>query len=266
VARIRTIKPEFFTSADILKLTPLARLFYVALWCEADREGRFKYDPETLKYRYLPADKVKVESLVAELTEAGLIRLYQIDGAKFGDIPSFARHQVINNREASSSFPPHVPDASLTRESGVSVEGRKGREGKEGTPPVAPKGAGYSEDFERFWEAYPEKIGKKAAWRAWEKAADRPDLPSILAAIKTYIATKPVDRNYAHPSTWINEGRWLDRPADHAPQGAAKPGENQWTVRVSGYRKTKFWMRDQWGPAPGEPDCRVPPELLSEAA
>jgi hypothetical protein len=40
MARIRTIKPEFFTSEDIVSLTPLARLFYVSLWCEADREAR----------------------------------------------------------------------------------------------------------------------------------------------------------------------------------------------------------------------------------
>ena len=39
VARIRTIKPDFFTSEDIVVLTPWARLLYIALWCEADREG-----------------------------------------------------------------------------------------------------------------------------------------------------------------------------------------------------------------------------------
>ena len=40
MARIRTIKPEFFTSDDICALSPRARLLYVGLWCEADREGR----------------------------------------------------------------------------------------------------------------------------------------------------------------------------------------------------------------------------------
>ena len=40
MARIRTIKPDFFTSEDIVGLTPEARLLYIALWCEADREGR----------------------------------------------------------------------------------------------------------------------------------------------------------------------------------------------------------------------------------
>ena len=45
MARIRTIKPEFFTSDDICALSPLARLLYVGLWCEADREGRLVWTP-----------------------------------------------------------------------------------------------------------------------------------------------------------------------------------------------------------------------------
>ena len=54
MARIRTLKPEFFTSKDIVRMTPLARLVYQALWCEADRDGRLVWDPETLKLRYFP--------------------------------------------------------------------------------------------------------------------------------------------------------------------------------------------------------------------
>ena len=45
MSRIRSIKPEFFTSEDIVSMTPLARLFYVSLWCEADREGRLDWKP-----------------------------------------------------------------------------------------------------------------------------------------------------------------------------------------------------------------------------
>ena len=37
MGRIRTIKPEYFTSKDIVKLEPIARLVYIALWCEADQ-------------------------------------------------------------------------------------------------------------------------------------------------------------------------------------------------------------------------------------
>lgn len=130
MARIRTIKPEFFTSEDIVSLTPLARLFYVSLWCEADREGRFEWKPKTLKMRYLPADNCDVVALGQELFDAGLVELYEAEGRTYAHIPGFTRHQVINNREQDSDIPepPRVKDASPR----VTGEGRKEGKGKEG--------------------------------------------------------------------------------------------------------------------------------------
>jgi len=134
MARIRTIKPEFFTSADIVDLTPLARLFYVSLWCEADREGRLNWNVKTLKMRYLPGDDCDIEGLANELIAANLIYIYVVNGREYAEIPSFAHHQVINNRESDSIIPenPNSFDASTTRESGVQAEGKEGRKGKEG--------------------------------------------------------------------------------------------------------------------------------------
>jgi len=138
MARIRTIKPEFFTSEDILELSPLARLFFISLWCEADREGRLRWKLRTLKYRYLPADDCDIEQLSDELIDNNLIEIYVIDGQEYCQIPGFTRHQSINNRESASEIPekptfkapkPRASDASGTRESGVKAEG-KGREGK----------------------------------------------------------------------------------------------------------------------------------------
>ena len=128
MARIRTIKPEFFTSEDVVSLTPHARLLYVALWCEADREGRLKWKPQTFRIRYFPADPVDIDSLTNALIDRGLVKLYG-DGLAF--IPTFLRHQHINPRESQSALPPPV-DASGTRRSRVSdvQVGRKGRKGK----------------------------------------------------------------------------------------------------------------------------------------
>jgi len=137
MARIRTIKPEFFTSEDIVSLTPLARIFYVSLWCEADRAGRLEWKPRTLKMRYLPGDDCDVVSLGKELIDLGLVAVYEVDGKLYAEIPTFEKHQVINNREGQSTLPPRVPHAcptrgppvevaSLTRESGREGKGREG--------------------------------------------------------------------------------------------------------------------------------------------
>lgn len=125
MARIRTIKPEFFTSADIVCMTPLSRLFYASLWCEADREGRLKWDTRTLKLRYFPADNCDIDAMAQELIDNSMIVIYEVDGKQYAEIPSFKTHQVINNRESESCLPSRVKDASPR----VQGEG-KGKEGK----------------------------------------------------------------------------------------------------------------------------------------
>lgn len=132
MSRIRTIKPEFFSSEDIFTLTPLARLFYVSLWCESDREGRLEWKLGTFKARYLPADDIDIEELAGELIQNGLVILYEVDGKTYAEIPTFTEHQLINNRESASKIPARVRHASGTRQSGVKAEG-KGKEGKEYT-------------------------------------------------------------------------------------------------------------------------------------
>lgn len=132
MARIRTIKPEFFTSESIVSLSPLARLLFIALWCEADRRGRLAWKPKTFKLRYFPADDCDIGALCKELVDSELVIIYENNQKLYADIPSFEKHQVINNRESESLIQARVNDASRTRHSG-GCRGRegKGREGKE---------------------------------------------------------------------------------------------------------------------------------------
>lgn len=130
MARIRTIKPEFFTSEDITELPALARLLYIALWCEADKEGCFAWKPKTFKMRYLPADDCDVFTICDALVTRGLVVLY---GDGLAVIPTFKDHQHINPREKGSNLPAPTPE-ELTRQPRVSdasvtcrEEGRKER-------------------------------------------------------------------------------------------------------------------------------------------
>lgn len=133
MARIRTIKPEFFNNEDIVELSPLARLFYVSLWCESDREGRLVWKPKTLKLRYFPADDCDILALSKELIDLELIIIYEIEGKQYAEIPGFTKHQVINNRESESIIPVRIDQkehATFTRVN--ASQGKEGREGREG--------------------------------------------------------------------------------------------------------------------------------------
>ena len=127
MARIRTVKPEFFTSEDIVSLSAFARLLYIALWCEADKEGRLEWKPRTFKMRYLPADSVDVDALCGELIERRLVVLY---GNGLAYIPGFAKHQHINPRESASTLPGPDASARVTHASARDSDAQVGREGK----------------------------------------------------------------------------------------------------------------------------------------
>ena len=76
------------------------------------------------------------------------------------------------------------------------------------------RGALPSADFETFWNAWPNKVGKPAAIKAFSAAQKRGSaLKPILSGIQRYIVDKPPDRPWLNPSTFLNQNRWEDQPA-----------------------------------------------------
>ena len=215
MARIRTIKPEFFTSEDIVSLSPLARILYIALWCEADKEGRMNWKPRTFKMRYIPADDCSVDDLCSEIVDAGLVVLY---GKGLAYIPAFRTHQHINPRETESILPsPEEFDASTTRQPRVnnaSVTHREeGKERKERNTRAASCDTDMA--FQAFWIAFPNKKAKQDAFKAWSKLKPCDALQaSILKAIEIQGQgedwRKEGGRFIPHPATWLNGRRWED--------------------------------------------------------
>ena len=45
---------------------------------------------------------------------------------------------------------------------------------------------------------------------------------------------------------------------------AHRDGDDQWRVRVKGWKPGKWWPVELYGPAPGKPGCRVPAHILAE--
>jgi len=84
--------------------------------------------------------------------------------------------------------------------------------GHHAAPLILPEG------FEEFWIAYPNKTGKQAAVRAWRKAKHKPPLEQILSSITSAKQSKKwTDENgrfIPNPATWLNEGRWDDKPVE----------------------------------------------------
>lgn len=210
MARIRTIKPEFFTSEDIVALDPLTRLLYIAIWCEADKEGRLVWKPMTFKLRYFPGDNCDIQAMCQQLVSAGLVVLY---GNGYAHVPTFKAHQHINPREATSQLP--EPDASTTRQPRVGT-----RQPRDGDAQVGREGKGkiYTRDaqpdgFAEFWDRYPRKTAKPRALKAFAAAKLNGHLPDVLADIDARLGGEWANKEpqfIPHPATYLNDRRWED--------------------------------------------------------
>lgn len=88
--------------------------------------------------------------------------------------------------------------------------------------PIAPKGAKRSDaEFEIFWNAYPTKVGKQPARKAFDKV--KVPVETLVAAIERQKCSSQWSKDgglyIPNPATWLNQGRWTDElPKKPEPQ------------------------------------------------
>ncbi|NDD52851.1 hypothetical protein EBZ39_03055 [bacterium] len=149
MARIRTIKPEFWTSEQVVDCSPTARLLFVGMWNFCDDYGIHPASCKQIKMEVFPGDSIttqEIESLISELLQAGLIRQYTTQGRSYWLVTGW-HHQKIEKKNKKYPHPlehefddqsttirrpvdDHSPPESSLRES-------KGKEGKGYTNAVA---------------------------------------------------------------------------------------------------------------------------------
>lgn len=167
MARIRTVKPSLFKHENLFDLereTKLpVRLAFIGLFTCCDRDGRFQWRPRVLKLDVLPYDDdIDFSRVLDALLTRGFLRKYSVNGEMYGVIPTFSKHQVINNRESESEIP--APDESAyisttsTREARVSHA--------TSTPLVHAQGEGEKEGKGREEEEEGKGKGNDVALRA----------------------------------------------------------------------------------------------------
>lgn len=70
-----------------------------------------------------------------------------------------------------------------------------------------------AQEFAAWWRAYPHKVDKGHAERAFVKARRIADLETLTAGVQRYIRDKRPTVPWCNPATWLNGKRWLDEPA-----------------------------------------------------
>jgi hypothetical protein len=294
MARIRTIKPEFFTSEDICALSPLARLFFQACWCEADREGRMEWKPRTMKLRYFPADNCDIDAMAAEVVERGLVTPYEVAGKQYAEVTAFTKHQSVNPRESVSKIPARPragEDLTRADASNSDLHAQRGREGKgkEGNNPPTPPSdepdasddadwidglgsvdrilvavwmqTGATKDDCLKWLTSTKGQGrdKVTAWLKLGPSVD--DLAAKITAAfdEAEHRGQPIQQAWPYLDkvikAWAAEQKRADQPTVTA--------QTPWHNRIASFRDNGTWLTS-WGPKPNERGCHAPQQVLAE--
>ena len=246
MARIRTIKPEFWDSPSVGKAGPWARLAFIAMWNWADDYGRGTLNYKELEGFVFPFDSeftdrsgntVNFRSVVAEVSACFDVALYEVDGRHYYAIPSWDKHQRNERRSKGSKYPDPSDGTPLTT-GGTEVHGISATEERKystlpqnsslGTGEQGNRGTGeqvtlahsarkslapLAERFDEWWEAYPRKIGKAKAETAYGKAvaAGTPE-EELIAKARTFarVSANTAKQYIPHPTTWLNRASWQD--------------------------------------------------------
>lgn len=119
---------------------------------------------------------------------------------------------------------------------------KKKRKSREDIKPKPPSSSGDDgaapKPFDRFWSAYPRKVGKMAAQKAWAKIKPDTELvDTILVAIAAQLEGADWKREAGefipHPATWLNGGRWLDEVRPFVEKTPRNPHGAWWETKES---------------------------------
>jgi len=142
MARIRTIKPDFWTDEKLTECSLSARLLFIGTWNFADDNGNLDRSSKQIKARVFPLDNLDCEPLILELLEKELLVEYEYEDRLYLHIQGFNKHQLIN-RPSKPQCP--LYDDSLKTHGVLITEGRKERKGVEGKETLIPDDFSVSE-------------------------------------------------------------------------------------------------------------------------
>lgn len=209
--RIRTIKPEFWSSPDTAACKdPWARLLFIGMWNVADDCGRGIANPKSLAGDVFPNDEwigpPEIRRMLGGIRRAFGVKFYKIGERPYYAIPSWDGHQKIDKRSGSkhpgpeegveydpdpedgSDQPiPDLPDVSAESSGGSAEDAPSprsdsgagsrnrgtGEQGKTDLAIAAALAVTEPDLFDEFWANYPRKDNKAQARKAWPKACKR---------------------------------------------------------------------------------------------
>lgn len=222
---------------------PMAPMYIMRLWshCQERKSDTFAMPTRGLKAQCkFPGDAIAFEDALIDAgflsrdgdivtvcgwadKNASLIAAWE-NGGKGGrprKNPDQTQGKPMGNPAETQREPNANP--SLTQAKPIREEKRR----EEENTPQPPTGGDVA--FDKFWSAYPKKVGKDAARKAFAK---RKFGDGVLAVVLQAIAvqalsprwTRDAGQYIPNPATWLNEGRWQDEAEGQTVANVSRPG------------------------------------------
>lgn len=198
-------------------ITPNAKLLYGEITCLAQSAG-YCYCSNGYLGKLYKAGVRSVSRWLSELEKAGFIEI----------APALNQHGQrkifltdARTKVASQKWQAKNGDHNNTSEENII---------KLEIPPVSPKCDG-SDQFLAFWQEYPVKVGKPKALAAWNARKLDVDSVVVMAGLARWKSSKQWRKDggeyIPHPTTFLNQRRWEDRPEPERSPVPFAPDLNQ---------------------------------------
>jgi hypothetical protein len=225
MARIRTIKPEFWVDDQIVELDYATRLLFIGLWNFVDDEGYVEYKSKRIKMQIFPADSLDVSGMLTNLLEMGRLARFTSDQGELLRVVNWDRHQKISHPSPTrftgiqagvSVNAPESSGAFLISPDGSGLKGRerKGKEGK-GKDQNPPAPSVLASVFDDAWKHWPKKVERKQALDRFKAAVKRypGDAEHLGHDISVYgdAYAATTERQFVPAlGVWLAGDRWTD--------------------------------------------------------
>lgn len=247
--------------------------FILEVASEANDNGAFHWDADAIA-DLLNCDTNEIERVHAEILAAGLIqngRVAKWSSRQYEDRTNAERQARYKERKRAAGNAGNAPVTEPERVSNgpididIDIDRDIDRKKKEQARERAA-------EFLVFWNAYPRKVARDGAAKAYLKAREKTDAATILAGLDRYKRHKPVYADWAHAASWLNAGRWADDYGDPKPSAASPDPDGPMAEDVilrflRSHAESEWWpggkVFDRIGPPPRKPGCRLPAHLIA---
>ena len=216
-------KPAFFAILPAAvrydaRLKPMERILYGEITALADQTG-YCYASNRYFIELYGAGERTVQGWIKNLADCGYITVEMFGGAGQGRCerrmtPLFGLRDVRQTPADLSATPAENCGDTPAENCAPPPQKTAGKQYKNNNTSNNNTTRACARGFDRFWAAYPRKVGKGAAERSFERI--RPDaalLDRMLRAIETQRQSDTWLRGYIpNPATWLNQRRWESAP------------------------------------------------------